>query len=290
MGNTSSNRFDDNPVLARGYRLLSWTVGIILLLTTLIYAGIRGAGAYHHSPVIMSRFIGDTSINFPAITVCPLEPGIPIIPIECITEIAQVEQIDCISTVTAKQVTLEGVLYDCVTFNEPQDSSKIITATSTEYEIIIEAYINSSLVAEDLGAFIVLHEQGVAPEVEEDNTFVADVGKVMEVFLRKTNYYYYNGTEETDWTAPQVSSGTAKNYTRDIIDMDLIFTKLGHYEDREYYIYDTHLWMGEVGGLACLLLFLHGAFVYIVMEIAAKVYNQKHPSGASLSHVALNDR
>jgi len=290
MGNTSSNRFDGNPVLARGYRLLSWTIGIILFITTVIYAGVRGAAAYHHSPAIQSNFIDDSKINFPAITVCPLEPGVPIIPIECTTETKQVEVSDCLSTVTTKQVTLEGILYDCVTFNEPQDSSKIISATSTEDEIVIEAYINASLVVEDLGAFVIIHDQGVDPEIEEDNTFVADVGKVMEIFLRKTTVYYYNGTKEDDWTAPQISSGSLKNYNNSAIDIDLSFTRLGHYDNREYYIYDTHLWMGEVGGLACLLLFLHGAVVYIVMEIATAVYNRKYPGSLGVSHVALSDR
>jgi len=276
MGNTSSTRFQDNPQLDRVNRILTWVVGVVLFITVLIYAGERGYNAYHHAPATQTNFVPQTGIavNFPAITVCPLEIQNTLVALECVKETNQVENTNCLPSVYSRSYNFEGLNYNCWTFNDPQNSaSTVMSSTSTGDELVISVYINASTVIEDYGALVVLHPQGEDPELEMESSFTVDKDSVNEVWLRYDTFNHVGGSSSVDWSASHSATSlktTGSSYAGGLIDIDLAFTAQGYYINQEYYVYNHNNWTGEVGGLAALLLFLHGAFCYIVMLIVSK--------------------
>jgi len=152
-----------------------------------------------------------------------------------------------------------------------------MTSSSVGDEFAISLYINPNTVIEDYGALVMLHPQGMPPELETESSFIVDVDSVTEVWVRYDIFHNVDGTTSVDWTAAHSSSSlkivandTDAQYTGGLIDVDFSFTSQGYFSNQEYYVYNHNNWTGEVGGLAALLLFLHGAFCYIVMLIVSK--------------------
>jgi len=274
---TSPSRFEDRPKLQRIERILAWTTGVILLLVGLIYAGVRGHYAFVHKPAVQTYFQDQASVPFPAVTFCPLFEGVPPLQLlECVRETGPVEDTDCRSTAYYRNFIIETEQHYCLTINDPQNGGSPIAATSVDDEMGTIISINSSLVpaGEPIGAIVMLHDQGTNPYIEPQNAFIIDVGKLTDIWVRKDQYTALNGTVTVFWTAYtsvasiQPASAGAPN----TMDMDFVFPKLGTYMNQEYYIYTQDNWIGEVGGLCALLLFLHAAFNFLVMLILSRVY------------------
>jgi len=282
MGNTSSTRFQDNPPLDRFNRLFSWIIGILLLVVVLVYAGERGYHAYHHTlKTLQSTFVEQSSVLYPAFAICPLE-NVPIVAVECLKETNQVEGASCLNLVTTIVVTWEGLTLSCLDFNNPGSVSQIESSSSIADELVMGVYENSSFVKDDIGALLIIHAQGETPEVEHDSSFLIDVGKVTEIWLTKEIYTYVDGSTEVEWTAVS-SSATAKlapSLLSSTLDIDAVLIYQGYFDVREYYVYTRNNWIGEVGGFAALMLFLHGAFTYLVMLVVSR-FAYKNTSGGS---------
>jgi len=274
-----SSRVQSIPTLKRANTILSWVVGVILFITAVVYAGVRGVGAYHHLPATQSTFVPDSSVNFPAITVCGIETTTPITAIECIKEHDRVENLDCLPAVKKTTAFFEGAQLSCVTYNEPADSSQVMKSNSVDDELGIMAVLDISRAQAEIGCLVYLHDQGAPLELEE--AFAVDVGKQFEVWVTKEIITLLNGTSEVDWHARTTFIGLKpSNDTRAIIDMDIAFVTQGYTQSQVYYVYAVDNWIGEVGGLSALLFFLHQAFVFIVMTIAIFIYQRKYPDSA----------
>jgi len=285
MGNISSRRYEEVAFLAKLYTIISWTVGCILFLTCLIYAGERGYYAYHHLPAEQTNFQSSNQVNYPAITICPLEPFTPIISFECVHETRGIVDFNCSSFVHTDAVQFEGRNMSCFTFNDPSSSSSnIVYANSTNEELAISVIINATNAVEVIGGLVILHEQGVAPALSTGNSFLADVGELKEVYLSKYIEELIDDSTVIYWTgtASSASLKEAGSISSIVISIDFIFDTLGVYNVEEYYTYEVDNWIGEVGGLAALLLFLHGAFVLIVMEIISFVYKRRQRTSMSM--------
>jgi len=276
MGSISS-RVEHIPTLKRVHTILSWTVGFILFLTAVIYAGVRGSGAYHHLPATQSTFVPGGIINFPAVTVCGIEAHTPLTAIECIREHDRVENLDCLPFAKQTTASFEGTPLQCITFNEPTDSSAVLQSNSIDDELGIMAVLDTSTVDSEIGCLVFLHDQGAPLEIEE--AFVIEVRKLTEVWVTKEIITLLNGTTEVDWHARTTYMGLKPtNDTRAIIDMDVAFVTQGYLDSRQYYVYAVDNWIGEVGGLSALLFFLHQAFIFLVMIPAIFFYQRKYPS------------
>jgi len=279
MGNTSSTRFQDNPQLDRISRILTWTVGVILFIAVLAYAIERGYNAYHHLPATITSYVPQTGtpLNYPTVTVCPLEPQCQIVPLECVKETNQIETTSCLNGAYTSTFNFEGVTVNCYTFNDNSNSATVVTSSTTGDEFAISFFINPNSVIEDYGALVMLHPQGMPPELETESSFIVDKDSVTEVWVRYDVFHNIDGSTSVDWTAAHstsslkiVANDTDFQYSGGLIDVDFVFTSQGYYVNQEYYVYNHNNWTGEVGGLAALLLFLHGAFCYIVMLIISK--------------------
>jgi len=219
-----------------------------------------------------------SSVNFPAVSLCPLFP-MQMVPVECVKEIASVETDDCLPYVYSILYNLEGSAHTCYTFNDPAQFGKSpYYANTLDNELTIGAFLNQSLVpeGEPIGVIVMIHPQGTPPTIEETSSFVANIDTTMEVWIQCHNYTLINGTSFTDYVAS--ASGAKLNPEPDepsVVDIDIVFTgSIGVYQHSEYYSYTPNNWIGEVGGLACLLLILHGVFVYLVMLAIAPIYRR----------------
>jgi len=282
MWETLTRKFED-PTLARINLLLSWFVGFILFLTCVIYAGVRGNYAYNHLPATQTDFITQSSVNFPAVTVCPLEKYTPLTPIECLHESNGVEDANCSAYIHPDTYTFEGNLLNCFTFNDPSDSSKVINCGASTDELAVVNIINGTGAHEEVGAFVMIHDQGTTDTLNDYNGFVVDAGKLTEFWLQKYTITHIDGSTQNKWYA-KMTSATLRYPSQNpnntlsalVIDMDFSFTSVGVYQSMEYYVYTRNNWIGEVGGLAALLLFLHGAFMVIAMAIIEQLYTRRN--------------
>jgi len=192
---------------------------------------------------------------------------------------------NCSSFVHTDTVQFEGRNMSCFTFNDPSSSSSnIVYANSTNEELAISVIINATNAVEVIGGLVILHEQGVAPALSTGNSFLADVGELKEVYLSKYIEELIDDSTVIYWTgtASSASLKEAGSISSIVISIDFIFDTLGVYNVEEYYTYEVDNWIGEVGGLAALLLFLHGAFVLIVMEIISFVYKRRQRTSMSM--------
>jgi len=270
MGNIQSEL---SVELQRTKRVLNLVTAAILLFTVLLYAGFRGYNAYNHKPATMTNYVARTPVHFPAVTFCPLV-NTNLTAIACITETALAKTGDCMNTVTSRVFTVEGVQRTCLTFNS-YDMNSLASATTND-ELAVRVHINSSQVPPDepLGALVMLHDADVSPELEAESSFLADAGELIECWVKLYEYHFINGTIEDDYISTVSAAAivpTPPLDSQNIMDVDIQFIEQGVFITQEYYVYTKYNWFGEVGGFACLLMFLQIAFVWLVMIIVGCV-------------------
>jgi len=272
MGNVL-NRETMGPNTKKIHNWVSWALTGIFFIVVIAYAGWRGYNAYLNVPAVTSRWQPSASIPFPVIDFCPLVP-VPIVAKECELEFADTAVSSCLSSVTQTTITIETKIHNCLTFN----SQGTLTSSSTIDEIGIQVYINSSLLPADdpvMGCFVSIHEYGVAPELEVDSSFIADVAKLTEVYLGLTKLVHLDGTTEMDYYSTASGAQNRDPTLKDTMDVDFWFNPPGGYTVATQYIpYTVNNWIGEVGGFTCLLTFLHTAVLWIFMAIYRKVRDE----------------
>jgi len=270
MGNIQSEMSIEQQ---RTRRVLNLVTGAILFFTVLLYAGFRGYNAYHHKPAIMTNFVTASPVHFPAVTFCPLVNTV-LIPLACVTETALVATSNCMSTVTNNTVNIEGVVRNCITFNSNDNNA--LSSSTTNDELAVRVYINASQVPPDepIAALVMLHDGDEAPEIEAESSFLADVGELTEVWVSLYEIHRINGAVEDDYIATVSAAEYQPTSPQDptsVMDVDIQFIQQGKYVSQEYYVYTTYNWFGEVGGFACLLMFLQITFVWLVMLVVGCV-------------------
>jgi len=255
-------------------------VGGILFLTVLIYAGIRGSFAYNHAPAVQVNFASNNNLNFPAITVCPMYPT-TITAVECVKETKEVDGTNCIGFVYPKQYMIEGIMFGCLTFNDPPVSSNVITSTSIADELALRVAVNTTVIPalEDVGILVTVHPQHTDPVISQQNSFVADVAKLAECWLRLDRLVRLDGSTQDNYSI-SVSSVTVQpgpnGEQLNVVDLDFVFMQQGIFMNNQYYVYTQYNWYGEVGGFACLMLFLYWAVMFIAGLIIRRALKNRH--------------
>jgi len=252
--------------------VLRWVSGIIIFIAVIIAAGIRGYSAYHHSPAIQVNFQARPSIPFPAVTVCPLSPSTLTI-IECIKETANNIAGDCSASVYTQTYNVDGVTFTCLEVN---DQTTPLASNSVNDLMEIEVSINTSAIiqGEPIGVFVILHQQGVQPEVEVESSFVASGGQFTQVIMALDEVHFVNGGQENDYvssTSSAIVQETISGTYANIAAIAFGFTAQGAFINQEYYVYTVNTWIGEIGGLAFLLYMLHWAFCGILLLIYGRL-------------------
>jgi len=80
-----------------------------------------------------------------------------------------------------------------------------------------------------------------------------------------------NGTKQNLYRVSTSSGSIVDKNQIFIMDIDFWFNPMGVYINKQYRPYTPNMWIGEVGGFACLFTFLHLAAVFIIMFIFKKV-------------------
>jgi len=246
-------------------RILSAIITFLLFLAVLLYAGFRGYNAYHHDPDSRTVWQARTQIDFPAITFCPLGV-IPLTPVECVLEVKEVHTNNCLSSAVQTAVYFEGVTKNCWTFN----SNAALKVNSIDDELAIGLSLNFSQYGPDdeplMGALVIVHSSTVGAVISHETSFAVDVGKVTEAWLQRYETNLINGTMVPTYVQAQVSSVSVWNpKVNSTVDVDFVFTDgPGAYVVTQYYSYTVDIWIGEVGGFACLMLFLHMAVMFLI--------------------------
>jgi len=293
MGNyCTHHRFDDRPRLQRINNVFSVVVMIILFLVVLLYAGFRGYRAYNHDAASITRFVTQQSVPYPAVTICPLV-NVPITVLECLRETATVEVQNCTAPAYPKTYLIEGINHNCYTFNDPQNGvGTVLAANTSNDELTIVVQINITLVppGEQVGCLIMVHEQGDDPELEKENSIIASAGAVTEIWLQRYQYTAINHSQDIEFMATAYGSAVVPEVGENvaaIVDLDFVYTEQGTYQVTDYYPYTPDQWIGEVGGFACLMIFLHQAFVFGVMSIISLIIREDRRPASRLKDDAL---
>jgi len=268
MGNTLATD-TMGPQTRKVYNGISWIFTSILLLAILIYAGIRGHVAYNQIPTTSVNFMTTTSVNFPAFTFCPLDAAIRLIPVACEPEYRGVLQGSCLNTMTPLVMYIEGANHSCFSFNSVP-ATALVSNTSLD-EIGIQMTVDSTSLPnahEKLGgAYVFVHAVGTPPLFLDGRSFMADVAKITEAFLHLDQISYLNGTTQNIYRVVTSSASVLDTTLNLTMDIDFWFNPLGVYVNKQYRPYTPDMWIGEVGGFACLFTFLHFAAMFLVMLV-----------------------
>jgi len=262
---------EGNDRLERIQSIIGGFIFAIFFFSVVLYTGFRGYQAYNSNPSTVQNFQPNATVTFPAVTFCPFHQAIVLNPNGCVFETAGNVVSQCTSTVYRRQVTLVGLQVNCWTFNEPQDGSAPLIATSTSDEIAVSVAVDTTTVlpGEPYGALVMLHAQGLQPSYDQ-YSFLADVGGATEVLARASTYVTLNSTvtksfQNTATTSRQAPVNNGDSTT--VQSVDIQFSAMGVYNTQEVRFFDPDAWIGEVGGLVCLLMLLHKVLVWLFMIV-----------------------
>jgi len=262
-------KVEGNKKLETIQSVIYWIVFVILFIAVIFYTGFRGYLAYNGNPSSVNFFLANGSIPLPALTFCPLRP-MALNALQCAKETAGVAGADCMSSSYTQSVVILGLTVTCLTFNDPQDTTQPLYTASAVDEIVARVSMDPTQVmpGEPVGTMVLMHQQGRAPMLDS-YSFLAGVGQATEVMAKANSYVYLNGTKVTTYAGIVTSAKQAETTVGDsltTVNVDVQFVDgIGYHYTQEARILDPDAWIGEVGGLVCLLTFLHKVVLWLFM-------------------------
>jgi len=257
--------------------VVSLIVVSLLFLAVLLYAGFRGHYAYDHDPASLTKYEERETVKYPSVTVCPLSQNIPLQPIDCILEYQEVSFLDCMFAVRPIAILYDGKNRTCFTFN--YDGS--LVSKSPNDDFTVKVALDTATASNDtlLGVVTFLHSENEEPTLNTVGSFIADVGKFTNVWLRINYYEYVDNSKKVQYTANKVSSASIASLpVPGFVQLNFLFPESGVYKTTEYYPYTIHNWIGEVGGFACLMTFIHFTIIIILTLILMKLTPAPKPN------------
>jgi len=158
---------------------------------------------------------------------------------------------NCLSQVIHFSMVIEGTTLACLQYNNVPASPFLATSSSSELGTRTLVDFSRVPLGEPLGVYVIVHQQGVAPPFTWNNVFIGDPGDVTLALLQNTTLVYANGSSVVNFGVSISKAATAANDTAST--------------NSQVPIYIQHEWIGEVGGLAALLYFLHQTIMWIVL-------------------------
>jgi len=150
---------------------------------------------------------------------------------------------------------------------------------SVNNEIAITLSVNASLYGPTdepiLGGLLMIHNVGASPALKSGSAFLVEAGKISEVWVQYSQLIYLNGTTTSSYSGTISQVGlyvpSPNSLLAQTIDVDFVYTDVGVYKSVQYYVYTPDNWIGEVGGFACLFMFLYWAVLYLTMCVVDRV-------------------
>jgi len=272
---------------------VSGVVVTLLLVAVCLYAGFRGRYAYHHDPASITKFEQKETVKYPAVTTCPLRSGGILQPLDCSLQFQEDTFSSCMFSVKPISVFYDGMNRNCYTFNS--DGSLVSKTPNDEFSVKLS--VNTTIPTTDeepvLGALVFLHKWDQDPTLSATSAFLADSLKLTNVWLKINEYEDIDGKETRIYSANKVSSATIVSTLVDnLVCLNFVFPESGIYETVQYYPYTVHNWIGEVGGFACLLTFIHFviiAFVNLVLRKLKPLSEETEKDNNNVAGLQLGD-
>ncbi|TPX30158.1 hypothetical protein SmJEL517_g06217 [Synchytrium microbalum] len=255
-----------------------------------LYAGFRGQRAATQLPAtfttttpprslpyeFMTRIFPDKvpaqTFEFPALTICPETAGSIVSITTCYVANATTTT-NCDSTgIYIKNTTFDGVNQTCIAIN---DIPGMIMSANTEADVLfIAAHVSNVSVGGASGVLVNAHGQG-ENRMDFDSYFAASAYTLTEGSLRKIYRIDLNDTVTVDYeskaTHLDLNVNTVLGGSNIMpFEMEFRYPRLEYVYERTFFPLDANNWLGEVGGVAALLLFLHRAVMSILVIVMCR--------------------
>jgi len=258
-----------NPRARQAAMCFSLFMTLVFFLAVAGFAGVRANDAANSPAAMVMTSTPVSSMALPALTVCPMFPQSVINATECVFEQGATVVSNCLSQVIHFSMVIEGTTLACLQYNNVPASPFLATSSSSELGTRTLVDFSRVPLGEPLGVYVIVHQQGVAPPFTWNNVFIGDPGDVTLALLQNTTLVYANGSSVVNFGVSISKAATAANDTASLntVDIDVIYPQMIAFTNSQVPIYIQHEWIGEVGGLAALLYFLHQTIMWIVLVV-----------------------
>ncbi|KAI8620589.1 hypothetical protein BC830DRAFT_1098556 [Chytriomyces sp. MP71] len=289
MGNyiADSNRVF-NQRGQRIYDAISGLLGTFFALVMIIYAGVRGHHVVTQLPAtyrttqapnlipidyfddFFPSAVPNASFEYPAVTICADDPFATLNLTSC-SQVGIATAIPCDNKgIIAGNLLMEGNLLSCVTVNQ-YPGSLLIAGTPNDVFSLGVTVAGTQAGGHD-GINVWLHDQSNATyktmfNMTFDNFFAAAPYTVVEIMTKKVIEINLWGEYEIDFETKvsTLSLNVPRNASNPSpITLEVRYPALEVTYEKAFLPLDMFNWLGEVGGVASLLAFVHRAVVFIV--------------------------
>ncbi|TPX45858.1 hypothetical protein SeMB42_g03872 [Synchytrium endobioticum] len=264
---------------------LSGFVGTLFVIVMILYAGFRGSRAATQLPAtfttttpprslpyeFMTRIFPDNvpsqTFEFPSLTVCPETPGTIITINQCYVKTTNGSiPCDAAGIYVQNTTNFDGVMKTCGVVN---DAPGLVMSAGSEADVLyVAVQIANVSSGSPSGVLVNAHPAGLAG-VHFDSYFAASAFTYTEVALMKIYRVDINQTVTVDYAAKPnymhmnvpITTGNGSMP----FELEFRYPKLEYTYERTFFPLDANNWLGEVGGVAALLLFLHRAVMQILV-------------------------
>ncbi|KND00968.1 uncharacterized protein SPPG_04067 [Spizellomyces punctatus DAOM BR117] len=282
------------------YTSIQQGVAVLFFVVMIFYAGFRGHRVVTQLPAtyrttqapksmpyefmnnMFPSKIPSPTYEFPALTFCPPEnrPGVEVKFISCYSSnnVDDVKKPPCEASYN-RALQFEGQTLNCITVNDPADPNKVVVASSTDHVLEISMRIVGTAEGSPEGLLVTAHPQiGRDKKLEGvgyDNFFAASAYTSTEIVGRKLYTIDMKKNVQVDYEIKASSIrlkmdpalyANASDSTGGLspVKIEFRYPKLEVTYEKSFLVLDMNNWLGEVGGVACLLFFLHRAFMAAV--------------------------
>ncbi|KAI9095821.1 hypothetical protein DFS34DRAFT_163828 [Phlyctochytrium arcticum] len=277
------------------YNGLKQGVGTLFFVIMIFYAGFRGHRVVTQLPAtyrttqppknmpikflstVFPNKVPSATFEFPAFTICPPDPrtGVSITFSSCFSSnhVAAAEKLACAEGYP-RILPFEGQNLNCITLNDPQDLKAVAVADSTDHVLELRVMVAGISPGSPEGVLVAAHPQLGRTEpltsLTFENFFAASAFTSTQIVGRKL---YTIGLDKSVNVGYEIKASSMRlkmdaiNNATSVpapINIEFRFPKLEATYEKAFLVLDMNNWLGEVGGVACLLMLLHRAFLSIV--------------------------
>lgn len=219
-----------------------------------------------------------SSFEFPAISVCPLELNATLAVTECgLSSLATPNWftgkringlIPCPSDgIISSQVAVNAfnnLVLECSTVYEGNK----FTAGSTRDSIEMKFQLSNVPVGGIRSVLIITHANALdATKISFENSIVASSGTFVQLGIQKAWEIDAKGNGHLDYL---VNAGSINAADADLIEMEVKYPILEILYVKEFNLFGSSTFVGELGGFLAVLFFIHRAIMYFTLVILCK--------------------
>ncbi|KAJ3191323.1 hypothetical protein HK101_007884 [Irineochytrium annulatum] len=271
------------------YDRLSAFVGILFFIIMIFYAGFRGHRVVTQLPATFRTttlpaelpvtYLNDlfpsqvpaATYEFPALLICAMDSAASVQLVSC-DKAATATLLACDHKGNANvTVTFDHSEMRCITVNNAPGLPLI--ADVAEDEIIVKVAVTGTRDGQPQGVMVTMFDQGKSFNPNFENYFVAATSAATEVSARKVIDIAMDGTYAIEFEA-RVTSVPVLNVpvnSTNIAEITVQYPNLEVMYEKEFLPLDMNNWLGEVGGVAALLMMLHQTFAFVLQFVLLRV-------------------